>query len=327
MTAGARPSVEAIMLLGLEVAVLPGHMTRRDRRRGKSTKSLALIDASHTILEEIQPATIRAVCYRLFTMGLIESMAKSETNKVSTQLTWAREQGVIPWSWVVDETREAERVDAWENPAAYADTVQRSYRRDRWTDQPARLEVWSEKGTIRGTIAPILQLYGLTFRVMHGYGSSTAIYQAAQDSVVGSKLLRVLYVGDWDPSGLHMSEEDLPRRIREYGGTLILDRLALTWEDVFRDDLPSFNAETKKNDPRFKWFTKTYGRRCWELDALSPKVLRARLEQAVRDRLDHEAWQRADVVEQAERESLLNILSTWPGNSRQASKYPPESAR
>jgi len=34
--------------------------------RGKSAKSLALIDACYEILQEIQPATVRAVCYQLF---------------------------------------------------------------------------------------------------------------------------------------------------------------------------------------------------------------------------------------------------------------------
>jgi hypothetical protein len=50
--------------------------------------------------------------------------------------------------------------------------VQRSYRRDRWAQQPRRLEVWSEKGTVRGMLAPVLDKYGVTFRVMHGYSSA-----------------------------------------------------------------------------------------------------------------------------------------------------------
>ncbi len=70
-------------------------------------------------------------------------MTKGETNRVSTQLTWAREQGVIPWGWIVDETREAERVNAWDDPADYVESVKRSYRRNRWTDQPEWLEIWS----------------------------------------------------------------------------------------------------------------------------------------------------------------------------------------
>jgi hypothetical protein len=154
-------------------------------------------------------------------------MSKNETNKVSTQLTWAREMGRIPWPWIVDETRVPERISAWDDPAAYVETVRRSYRRDRWADQPAWVEVWSEKGTIRGTLAPILDTYGVTFRVMHGYGSATAIHQAALDSRSSRKRLTVLYVGDWDPSGLHMSALDLPERLEQYGGAVRLVRLVL----------------------------------------------------------------------------------------------------
>lgn len=61
--------------------------------RGKSARSLELVAAAREILAEIQPATVRAVCYRLFTMGLIASMSKNNTNRVSRQLTDARERG------------------------------------------------------------------------------------------------------------------------------------------------------------------------------------------------------------------------------------------
>jgi hypothetical protein len=295
--------------------------------RGKGQRSLELIEAAIGILQEIQPATVRAVCYRLFTLGLIASMAKTETNRVSTQLTWAREQGWIPWSWIVDETREAERVSAFENPAAFVECVKRSYRRDRWTDQPEWIEVWSEKGTIRGTLRPVLEAYGLVFRVMHGYGSATAVYQAARESLTSARPLTVLYVGDWDPSGLHMSEVDLPRRVHEYGGAITFVRLALT-EDDTRSGLPSFQAATKAHDPRYAWYIRRSLTRhrlgtafeCWELDALSPVVLRDRLVAAIHARLDQAAWARADVVEQAEQESLATILTAWPGISGQASK-------
>ena len=257
-------------------------------------------------------------------MEQITSMAKAETNRVSTQLTWAREQRLIPWEWVVDETREPERVDAWENPAAFIETVQRSYRRDRWTDQPEWIEVWSEKGTIRGTLKPVLDTYGVTFRVMHGYGSATAVYQAAQDSQRGEKLLTVLYAGDYDPSGLHMSDVDLPRRLKEYGGVVDLIRLALTEQDT-RSGLPWFSTETKRHDPRFRWYFERHGSRCWELDALSPVTLRDRVEKSILDRLDREAWQRAQVTEHAECESLATILNAWPGVARTSSSSGPAS--
>ena len=290
------------------------------RGRGKSRRSMKVVEAGISILREIRPASVRAVGYRLFALGLIDWMTKAQTNRVSVQLTWAREHGLLPWDWIVDETREAERVNVWEDPASYIDTVQRSYRRDRWTDQPDWIEIWSEKGTVRGTLSPVLHEYGVTFRVMHGYGSATALYAAARETCRTEKLLTIFYVGDWDPSGLHMSEVDLTRRLLRYGGNVHVVRLALTESDTL-SGLPSFEVETKRRDPRYRWFRERYGSRCWELDALSPVVLRDRVEQAIVDRLDKEAWNRAEVAEAAERESLTSILNAWPGISGQASKY------
>jgi hypothetical protein len=278
------------------------------------------VDAAVTILREIQPCSVRAVCYRLFTLGLITSMAKGETNKVGTHLTRAREEGVIPWEWITDQTRDPVRVNAWKDPAAYVECVSRSYRRNRWIDQPEWIEVWSEKATVSGTLAPVLNKYGVTFRVMHGYGSATAIHEAATESRDAGRTLTALYAGDWDCSGLHMSEIDLPRRLAEYDGNVDVIRLALTEEDT-GGTLPWFPASAKRKDPRHAWFVKRYGQRCWELDAMNPVVLRDRVEQAILARLDHAAWARAENVERAERDSLTSILNRWPGISRQASKY------
>jgi hypothetical protein len=42
------------------------------------------------------------------------------------------------------------------------------YRRDYWLHQPIRLGVWSEKGTVRGTLAPVLDAYQVPWLVTHG---------------------------------------------------------------------------------------------------------------------------------------------------------------
>src|SRR5687768_14501447 len=101
--------------------------------RGKTQKSLNLISACARILEEIQPATVRAVCYRLFVARLIPSMARRHIRPVYDQLKDARERGLISWDWIVDETREPERAPTWRNPAAFIRVMQRAYRRDYWT--------------------------------------------------------------------------------------------------------------------------------------------------------------------------------------------------
>jgi hypothetical protein len=88
------------------------------------------------------------------------------------------------------------------------------------------LEVWSEKGTVRGTLAPVLDKYGVTFRVMHGFSSATIVNQVADETRDSENPLLVLYVGDWDPSGMHISEVDLPKRLAEYGGSINIKRVA-----------------------------------------------------------------------------------------------------
>jgi hypothetical protein len=227
--------------------------TRFKKGRGKAQASLDLIEAMYTAAESAQPITGRGVGYKLFTAGLIPSMATSETQRVYRLLKQAREQGDIPWEWIVDETREVERVATWSNPAAYAEAVAHSYRRDCWDQQPVRVEVWSEQGTVRGVLAPVLDDYAVGFNVLHGFSSATAVHDAAQSDA--ERPLIVLYVGDWDPSGMWMSERDLPERLSRYGGDHIrLQRIAIT-RDQMRG-LPSFSASDKGRDKRYNWFVK-----------------------------------------------------------------------
>jgi hypothetical protein len=265
--------------------------------RGMARRSLELIEAMHAAAEAAHPITGRGVGYKLFAVGLIDSMDQSEMQRVYRLLKEARERDMIPWRWIVDQTRELERRPSWKDPAAFVRTVSRAYRRDYWNHQPVRVVVGSEKGTCRGLLAPILDKYGVGFRVMHGFSSATTVYDVAQD-YDGCPLI-VLYVGDYDPSGLYMSEHDLPNRFAKYGGDhVILKRVALRREHT--QDLPSFPASDKKKDPRYRWFIRHFGNRCWELDALDPNELRALVEAAIRDEIEPIAWDRCAVIEKAE---------------------------
>src|ERR1051325_4328342 len=140
--------------------------------RGKSRASLRLIEAAQDLLAAIQPASVRAVSYQLFMHGrIIPDMSKGSTNRVREKLKGARENGVIPWDWVVDETRDVEREPAWADRKAFARAAIAQYRIDRWTRQKVVIPVWSEKGTVRGTIKPIMEKYGIGFQAVHGYSA------------------------------------------------------------------------------------------------------------------------------------------------------------
>ena len=278
--------------------------------RGMARQSLELIEAMYAAAKAAQPITGRGIGYKLFAAGLIPSMDRPVMQRVYRLLKEAREQGMIPWEWIVDETRKLERRPRWDDPADFVATVSRAYRRDYWNQQPVRVEVWSEKGTVRGVLAPVLDRYGVGFRVMHGFSGATTIYDVAQDD--DGRPLIVLYVGDYDPSGMYMSEHDLPDRLAEYGGDHVdVTRIALLREDL--DDLPSFPASDKKKDTRHSWFVRNFGDQCWELDAMDPNDLRDLVEEAIQNEIEQEAWDRCAVTEKAEQESLRTVLDSWKG--------------
>jgi hypothetical protein len=279
--------------------------------RGRSKTTLVLESAIVDIVAERNPITVRGVCYGLFTQGLIRDMSKNETQKVSRVMTDMRERGDLDWTLVVDGSRSVDRIGGWQSTSQMLDVMIRGYRRDYWQDQPTLVEVWSEKSTVQGVLDPVLSRFGVTFRVMKGFGSYTSVRQAAEDSlnIPDDRQGVVLYIGDFDPSGLYMSQEDLPQRLARYGSQWSFERIAIQTADT--KHLPSFDADTKSGDARHAWYVKRYGKKCWELDAMDPNDLRQRVREQIETRLDLQSWDHAIQIEQAEVESMREFHNAW----------------
>ena len=277
--------------------------------RGKSVATLALREAAKEILEAIQPASVRACCYKLFAQGFIPNMSRNSTNRVGRILRDAREEYEIPWAWIVDETSEAERPWTFAHPEQFVRSYQDKYAKDRWQTQTHTVEVWSEKGTIRGTIAPVLKEYGVTFRVFHGFGSATTLHEIAEESAFEDDYI-ALYIGDWDPSGLYMSDVDIPGRLFKYEGNVAVERIALRAEDL--PGLNGFPLAEKQADSRARWYHQTTRMStCWEVDAMDPRDLRQRVAEEIGNYIEWEAWNRCAVGERAVQDSLKLYLGNW----------------
>jgi hypothetical protein len=281
--------------------------------RGRALKTMQLEQFCYDVAAERQPLTVRSVGYCAFNAGMILDTSKNSMQKISRVLTLAREEGVIPWSWIVDETRELEIVPAWSDPVAYRETVSRSYRKDFWEQQPHECEVWSEKGSVRGILKPVLDTFGVGFRVMHGFSSATVVKQVANRTRHLDAPLKVFYLGDWDCSGKYMVEVDLPARLAEYGAKVELIPLAMTADDLTHPDVRATVFPAKKQDPRYAWFTERYRTSCWELDALNPVTVRERVKRAISDLIDWDAWRHDADLERAQLDSLEEVLSAWAG--------------
>ena len=199
-------------------------------------------------------------------------------------------------------------MSTWDDPAAYARCVARSYRRDFWNQQPVRVKVVSEKGTVRGVLAPCSIDYAVGFLPVHGFSSATTVHDIAQDD--DGRQLIVLYVGDSIRAACSCRKRTCPTGSPNTAAiTSTLKRIALTREQV--SGLPSFPATDKRKDPRYKWFRSNYGTRCWELDAMDPNDLRDCVEQEIEKLIEPIAWQRCEMVNAAEQESLKTILKNW----------------
>jgi hypothetical protein len=286
------------------------------KSRGRNKSTIKLIVAMRQIAEESQPITGRGIGYKLFAKGLIGSM--NEMNKVYRALKVAREDGDIPWEWIVDETRDLELINTWRDPKHCADGF--FYRRDLWQTQEQQVELWSEKGTVRGVVWPVLARLGVGFRVLHGFNSATCMWNVSQQSVTDDRPLVALYIGDWDPSGLCMTETDIPARLDEYGGHHVeLKRIALTAEQT--GSLPSFPADSKRRDPRYAWYKKNYGNQCWELDAMDPNALRDVVEAEITRLIDRDEWARQEARQDREQKSVEAMLKWWSGVETMRSEY------
>jgi len=338
--------------------------------RGKAEKSLTLIEHAIEILAQIKPCGVRAVCYQLFIRQLTPSMAKTVTNEVGRHLGDAADAGLFDWHWLVDDTRIERGAGTWSSFGDLLQSAQRGFRRDRWQDQAEHCVVFSEKNTVLGTIAPVLDAYGVDFLPLHGHSSDSKLRQWCEYSRTLARPLHVFNIGDYDVAGMDMSERDLRARIRRYRGNILLHRIALVREDTLEPDAEhpqrlgaalSYPASDKgprckkcnrpwtgptsarcpcggeytRGDLRYPWYVRTYGQRCWELDALNPNVLRQHVTDAIRSLIDFDAWRRAELIDEGERAAAAEYIQTWesfraaiPGlNGHNPSTPPPPPTR
>lgn len=270
------------------------------------TKTTSLISQAVEILEQEYPMTIRQLFYRLVSAGVIPN-DRSSYQLVSRVMTTARKDYRCPWEYIVDRSRPEYVPNVFSDARGYAEVVKRAYRKDYWVDQPNHVEVWTEKDAIIGCIEPLTNELGITVRVGRGFSSSTKRHEIEVlfREIGRSKEIYVLYLGDFDPSGMAI-EENLRDTI---DADFKLLRLAIWQEDIRRFKLPPLRV--KASDSRSSDFLSKHGSQCVELDALPPPELRRRLEDVVDGLKDSASWERAVAVEKVELASIISSVELW----------------
>jgi len=152
------------------------------------------------------------------------------------------------------------------------------------------IEVWCEKDATRNFIGELAQRYRVPIQVERGFGS-LSMFRDALTRARERGVRRILYIGDFDPSGLMIEEVTA----RELG--IKIERIAITLDQIEKFKPPSRLVNMR--DSRTKAYIQKYGHRCWEVEALDPSVLLHIVEDKLKENVPAEFMAEAELKDRA----------------------------
>lgn len=244
------------------------------------------------------PTSGRFIFYELEGLGHVRKSRRGESRRgtaddpreqeVTDALTHLRENGVVPWTWIVDETR---TLHQWRCADTVSDYLAESV-------DMARINPW-------GTAPPLLlcesrSLAGVLREMMRDYRCAIAATNGQAGGFLRTEIAPtledndrpVLYLGDLDHQGDQIEANTRDVLEREAHREIRWERVAITPAQVEERDL----TPIWKTDNRYRPAKVS---RAWECEALGQSTIVA-LAQNTLDRLLPEPL--ADVLEREERE-------------------------
>jgi hypothetical protein len=231
--------------------------------------------------------------------------ARTPAQNVADALLKLREAGLIPWNWIIDETRE---VSIWRSAKSLLDYVidATEYARiDCWGDQLAPLTICESRAT-----AGVLNRIGAEYLApITGTGGQCGGFLVTDVTpLLRGNNRQVLYIGDYEIGGPADQIEANTRRYLEKHAGRGIDwvRIALTKAQV-EANVRLLDLVIEKTDRRTKP-PRPY--KAVECEAVGQVVLEQIFRNAL-DRLLPEPLRTVQVREAAEREVLIRRLHRW----------------
>jgi hypothetical protein len=285
-----------------------------------SRDSQELIAEANTIIDEYVAQgfvlTLRQLYYQMVARDILPNKVQSY-KRLGVILNDARYAGLVDWAALEDRTRNLQGLSHWDDPADVIDSAARSFALDKWEGQAYRPEIWVEKEALAGVVERAASLNDLSFLSCRGYMSASEMYEAAQRIRARRRKGQepiIIYLGDHDPSGLDMSDGDIPKRfeifLEKYGqDRILINRVALNGDQIEEHQPPPNPA--KETDSRFAAYQEKFGDESWELDALDPTTLLAIIQAAIDEVKDADLYAEMKEREDSEREILSKASERW----------------
>jgi hypothetical protein len=282
-------------------------LSRPDSAQGKLQRILLKLLREHE-RDDALPTNGRFLFYELVGLKVV-SKEKRATGRRNDQnmhdaLTHLREKGIVPWDWIVDETRSLDDYTGWNSVTQWATTMVEHVRLCPWHGRPPL--VLTESRSLSGVLRDLAHEYAVLISATNGQAGGHL------RNVIGPTLHphdRVLYIGDFDWCG-HQIESNT-RSVLEHvvGGDLDWTRIALTEEQVEHYGLE--DKQINKPDHRYKP-VRHYP--AVETEALKQQVI----VQIIRDALDAELPEPLDHVRERERRQRRNLAALFSRSRRRS---------
>lgn len=280
--------------------------------RSFQAASLETIGRANAILQELgdqgYTLTLRQLYYQMVARGMIENSDR-QYDRLGSLVSDARLAGLISWTAIEDRTRSLMGLVTHHSPGQFLSGAVAGYRRDLWESQDWRPEVWVEKEALADVVGQVCNQLRVDFFACRGYVSQSEQWNAGRrlaGYISRGQRPIVFHLGDHDPSGIDMTRDNTDRLSMFAGVPVQVVRLALNRDQVDRYQPPPNPA--KVTDSRFADYQRLHGDQSWELDALSPRVIRDLIEGAVVRLRDPVRWEEALAEEAAEVQVLHDVV-------------------
>jgi hypothetical protein len=291
-------ALEAKGALEGDAGVYPAYQIKAKRHRATKAEMADRKAGLLEILRAQKPMTVRQVFYQATVRGLVEK-SESGYDKVQSDLVMMRQDGTVPWGWVVDHTRMQRKPRTFNSMTEAMEEAARLYRKNLWRNTPCYVEIWLEKDALAGVIFPVTEEYDVKLMSARGYASLSFLSEAGE-YIAGLDVPAYIYhFGDRDPSGVNAGE-NIEQRLRQFApnAAIHFERVAVTRAQIAEYNLPS--RPTKASDSRAAKFEGD----SVELDAIPPTILRDLVRESIERHLPKHELDILKVAEESERSFL-----------------------
>jgi hypothetical protein len=288
-------------------------LSKPDSKRGVLQRAVLERLYAHRDSGEL-PTNGRFIFYELEQLGIVSKAkepgrARRVDQDTTDALMWLRDKGIVPWGWIVDETR---TVHDWNHGRSIADCLVNRLdvaRINPWGSEPPLILV--ESRSLGGVLRGIAAEYVCPLAPTNGQAGGHLRTDVAPYLEGNERPVR--YMGDLDRQGGQI--EANTRRVLERltGRTFDGDsweRIAITQAQVDDPVLRERLGEPiRKTDKRYR---SREEEECWETEALGQRMVMGLLRDAL-DELLPEPLADVRKREREQREARADFPAGWEG--------------